>query len=139
MGETEEVDLYLFEKLKQLIHANFSSTPLETVYQYKAAWSKVHLTLVRVPNGFSSKKYLVVGNPNGRVDIIEHGHKEAYKQLAIESMQCSYIHGSNMLIGASNRLFLVDMSRDFAIVSHCTTKRHIFTICAMSSHQFVLG
>ena len=92
----------------------------------------MHLTLVKVPNGLTSKKYIVVGDPNGKVDVIEQGHKEPYKQLPIEFMHCSFVHGSNLFIGANNRFYLVDMARDFTIVSHCTTKRHIFSICAMS-------
>ena len=52
------------------------------------------MTLVTVPSGFHSKKYIVVGNPAGKVDIIEHGCDTTYKQLPIEMMQCSLVQGT---------------------------------------------
>lgn len=79
--------------------------------------------MVTVPNGFQTKKYIVVGNPAGRIDIIEHGAHEAYKQLPIEMMHCSLIQGNYLFIGASNKLYLIDMTQEFKIISICSLKR----------------
>ena len=54
-------------------------------------------------------------------------------------MQCSAVHGSHLFIGAGSKIYLVDMSRDFEIVSHCNFSRHIFSICAMSPTKFIVG
>ena len=63
----------------------------------------------------------------------------SYKQLPIESMQCSFIQGSYLFIGAGNKLYLSNMADDFSIVSQVSFKRHVFSICAMNPNQFVIG
>ena len=65
--------------------------------------------MVTVPNGFTPQKYLVVGNPAGKVDIIEYG-RQTYKHLQIESMQCTHVQGSYLFIGAANKMYLLDMA-----------------------------
>ena len=83
--------------------------------------------------------YIVVSNPAGRVDVIEHGSKEPYKSLPIEMMYCSFMQGNHLFIGALNKVYLVDVSRDFEIVSSCTFNRHVSSICSMNPNQFVIG
>ena len=121
------------------------------LFQYQSTqWSKVHLKLVSVPtSGFSSRKFAVVSNPKGKVDVIEslstdqlagglqymQLHQEPlYKQLNIDLMQCSLAQGGYLFIGALNKLFLIDMTRDFTIISQCCFKRHVFSICAVSTN-----
>lgn len=74
-----------------LIQKGFDQSPSQAVFQYQNNWSKVHLQLVTVPDGFNPKKYILIGNPNGKVDLIEHGQTKVYKELPIENMHCSYI------------------------------------------------
>ena len=105
------------------------------LFQYQSTqWSKVHLKLVSVPtSGFSSRKFVVVGNPKGKVDVIESLSSDQaaggglqymqlhqaplHKQLNIDLMQCSLAQGGYLFIGALNKLYLIDMTREFTIVS----------------------
>lgn len=75
-GESEEpfqVDLETKDKLHLLVQANFDNKLSESVFNYDSPWAKTHLTLVKVPHGFTQKKYIVMSNPAGKVDIIELG------------------------------------------------------------------
>ncbi len=82
---------------------------------------------------------MIMGNPSGKVDVIAHGNNEVYKQLPIDLMHCSLVQGTHLFIGAANKLYLIDMAQDFKIVSSCSFKRQVSTICAMSQTQFVVG
>lgn len=46
------------------------------------------MNLVTIPND-PSKKYIILSNADGKVDIIEKGAQTIYKQLPIDNMQCS--------------------------------------------------
>lgn len=52
------------------MQANFENKLSESVFRYDSPLAKTHLTLVKVPHGFAQKKYIVMGNPAGKVDII---------------------------------------------------------------------
>ena len=54
-------------------------------------------------------------------------------------MQCSFVQEDYLFIGASNKLYLFDITRDFVMVSQVSLKRQVFTICAMSANKFVVG
>ena len=47
--------------------------------------------MVTVYTGTKPKKFILVGNPAGKVDIIEYGSLQVFKELAIEQMQCSLV------------------------------------------------
>ena len=78
-------------QVEKIVQANIHSEKTQTVFKYESSWStnKVHLNLVTVPGGLNNKKYILVGNPAGKVDVIEHASNEVYKQLPIELMHCS--------------------------------------------------
>lgn len=86
------------------------------------------MNVITMP-GSSAKKYVILSNADGKVDVIEKGAQTAYKQLPIDMMQCSLQMGSNLIIGSTSKLFLVDLSQDFAILGHIGLSRHIFCLC----------
>ena len=92
VGE-QKIDTKMHHALAKLIETNFDQTPTQTVFTYEGAtnWSKVHLNMVMLPSGFASTKYMIMGNPTGKVDVIAHGSNEVYKQLAIDMMHCSLV------------------------------------------------
>ena len=61
------------------------------------------------------------------------------KRLPIEAMQCSLRVDNHLLIGSANKLYLIDLKKDFTVVSHIALSRHIFSICFMNSHNVVCG
>ena len=95
--------------------------------------------MVSIRDGHTIKKYIVCGNPSGKVNIIEHGTKVVYKELPIDLMQCSMVHGSHLFIGAGSKVYLVDLDRDFEIISHCSFSRQVFSICPMTPTKFIIG
>lgn len=80
-----------------------------------------------------------MSNAEGFVDIIEKGALLPCKQLPIDSMQCSIRVDQYLLIGSSNKLYLIDLKKDFTILTHIALSRHIFSICFMNSHNVVCG
>ena len=69
----------MHQELEKLIQTNFDQSPTQSVFSYEGNWSKVHLNMVLLPRGFASTKYMIIGNPAGKVDVIAHGSNEVYK------------------------------------------------------------
>ena len=76
--------------------------------------------------------FLVVNNGDTKVDIILKGCAEPYVELPIDFLRSSLQIGTYLLLGATSKLFLLDMAQDFTIMSQITLTRHIFSIVAMN-------
>ena len=63
-----------------------------------------------------------------------HGEHSIHKVLPIEQMQCTFAQGTLLLIGAANKVYLIDMALDFKVVSQCQMKRLVISICAMGEN-----
>ena len=90
------------------------------------------MNLVTLPSD-PTRKYVIVSTSDGKVDIIEKGDQNIYKQLPIDMVQCSIQIEGYLLIGAASKLYLVDINNDFAMCGHIGLTRHVFCICQMSS------
>lgn len=115
------------------------TAPPEAVFQFQKSTSGIHFNSVSFDVNKIKKTFFVVSNADGYVDIIEKGAQQAYKQLPIETMQCSLRVDNHLLIGSANKLYLIDVKKDFTVLSHIAMSRHIFSICFMNSFNVVCG
>ena len=122
-----------------LIESNLMTAPPEAVFQFQKSTSGIHFNSVSFDVNKERKTFFVVSNADGFVDIIDKDSLQVCKQLPIETMQCSLRVDHYLMIGSANKLYLVDLKKDFNVLSHIALSRHIFSICFMNSHNVVCG
>lgn len=66
------------KQIESLIESNLLKTPAEAVFQCARTSSGIHMNMVTMPND-SAKKYIILSNADGKVDIIEKEAQTAYK------------------------------------------------------------
>ena len=132
------VDVQMHKQVERLIDSALLESPAETIYEFDKSASGTHINMVSMPRD-ASRKFLVMSNAEGTVDVLEKGAHYPCKQLAIDNMQCSFQLGSHLLIGSGSKLFLVDVAEDFAVLGHISLSKPIFSICAMNKFTVVCG
>ena len=73
----------MHSQVEKITEQNLLRAPAESIYQFDRIGSGVHVNVVTLPHD-KSKTFLVVNNGDTKVNIIQKGCQEPFKELSID-------------------------------------------------------